>query len=185
MSPTRFIHHIEILPYSDAEDYVKISSMYYLLSESGRSVCRQVIKLLGLVTLGVPMAAVISCALILGVLGSLSGQPGTEIALDFLRGAFDADALEKIARSSLLLYVVIVLYFCSSRDWLGTSAPDLLPHSISSRMMRLVRLWSSTRALVCTEYLSPNVPHRQLSCRRRTTTQESSYLAFGDTPQLE
>ena len=170
--------------YSNAEVYAMISTMNHSMPKGLRPIYRQAIKLLALGTLLVPLATVISCALLLGILGSLLGQPGTELAFEFLRDAFDSDALEKIARSSLLLYVVMVLYFCSSWDWLGISTPSLR-RGISSRMMRLVRLWSSTSAFMSTEYVSPNNPARQVVFRRRTTLQESSYLACGDTPQLE
>lgn len=141
------------------------------------------LKRLALLTLTLPALMLLASTLLVGALGSLTGQSGVELA-----GTFFVDAAPLVALVSIQLmlavYCIAAIHSFLSIECWSAAYPRRLATSLHAKIIGLIRLWASLAIAV----VMPLAPHqgsrRDITHWKLATSHTTPYLA-GEAPQLE
>ena len=156
--------------------------MYYYLTVEGRAGVRQGLTSLIVTAVTVPVAAAVTCAILMILLVTLVGVPELEYALESVDDAATRATLAS-AQLLVLAYFISAACFGFSGKWAGMPICQLADR-LYVKISGLVRLWSSSMSRVATPLRSPDEAYRPISYCGRPKSQRTSFLV-GETPQLE
>lgn len=148
-----------------------------------KSLTLYALKCLVALTLTLPPLMLLAASILVGALGSLTGQPGIELAIAFLGKATITITIVSL-QLMLAVYCISIIHSILSRECWMLAYPLHLALRLYTKITRLVRLWASlASATVLPLYLN-HTSHRRIADWKFADGLPVPYLA-GEAPQLE
>ena len=154
-----------------------------------RAFTLQTLKSLVALTLTLPAVMVLVSAILVGAIGSVTGQSGIEVALTFMGDAIDPALMALLKFTLPIFFFIIVIYSIISLSFLRMGAlPGIyfqqLTVRFQTRIIGLAKLWASLVSAVAGPLSPQHTPNRRIRHWMVTALHPLPYLA-GEAPQLE
>ena len=148
-----------------------------------KSLTLQALKSLVVLTLTLPTLMLFASAVLVGALGSLTGQSGIELAVTFIVDAAPTVATVSI-QLMLAVYCIAAIHSVLSIEHWTSAHPRRLAARLYAKITGLVRLWASLASTVVAPLMPTHTSRRGITHWKLAAIHPTPYLA-GEAPQLE
>ena len=148
-----------------------------------KSLTLYALKRLVTLTLTLPPLMLLAAAILVGALGSLTGQPGIELAIAFL-GKTTTTIMIVSLQLILVVYCISVIHGLLSRECWMLVYPRQLAARLHAKIIGLTKLWASSVSTVALPLYSKHISCRCIAHWKFAAGSPVPYLA-GEAPQLE
>ena len=148
-----------------------------------KSLTLHALKRLFALTLTLPPLMLLAAAILVGALGSLTGQPGIELASAFLSKAITPVMLVSL-QLMLAAYCISIIHCILSRECWMLAHPRQLAARLHAKIIGLTKLWASLASTVALPLYLNHTSHRRIADWKFADGLPVPYLA-GEAPQLE